>query len=175
MIEPNNIEFSENDIIRLTNNNYNSLKQFIISNHNELLNQDQFIIDDIEELRDLFNEEKGFVLGIMLGEKIIASIAMDFNNDKLGFSDIVNKSVSQRGIVEIGWIMVDKQYRGHNISKKMISIAESYVWHTMPQKAILATVHPQNFAMLNVFLCLGYLQFNKIVHFGKDRLILLKC
>lgn len=145
--------------------------------YDEMDNKEWYFIDSIDNkyLKNLLNEEKGFVIKLTYNKKIIGFliIILKLKEDSniITYSNLKDKV---KYCAELGNGAISSEYRGNKLLQKMILEAEKLIKNNN-YKYILSTVHPDNKASLNSQLNLGYKILCRTKMYGdKDRDILIK-
>lgn len=181
MIEIDKFDFKDKrnsfnmTLVALEKTDIQVVRCFILEQHSKMNRKDFFIIEDLDtELPLIFEKDKGIVYGILLDNRIIAIQAIDFSAEnsrklQLHIHEYLNNDFP---IYEMGWTLVDLEFRGYHLAKYLVSYVEKTI---MKQECILlATVHPENIKALVLYMKQGYRGYTIKGYYGYSRMFLIK-
>lgn len=162
-------------LVSLSKEDINLVRNFILKQHYMLEREDFFIIEDLDtELPLIFEENKGCVYGIFLNNKLVAMQAIDFNseNDTILRPHVQIFLDEDCHIYEMGWTLVDQEFRGCHIAEYLLKYVESQINDS--RIALVATVHPENTRALKLYLKNGFIGYTVSEYYGYCRMFLIK-
>lgn len=181
MIEIGKIDFSNQGnifsatLVVLEDDDIQAVRCFVLEQHAKMKRKEFFIIEDLDtELPLILEKDKGVAYGVLLDNKIIAIQAIDFsveNSERLRFF-IHSFLKNDYPIYEMGWTMVDSEFRGYHIAGYLVSYIENSI---KEQNCILSvTVHPENIKALALYMKQGYRGYAIAEYYGYSRMFLIK-
>lgn len=163
------------ELIALCKEDTENVKNFILTQYNYFDRKDYFIIDDLDtELPCIFEKNMGIIYGVLYDNKLIALQAIDFSkrNDQMlrpYIQKFVNKDCQ---IYELGWTLVEKEFRGFNIADYLIKYTKKHI-SDRQDHILVATVHPENITALYLFFRNGFNGYLLDEYYGYIRMFLI--
>lgn len=162
-------------LVSLSKEDIRLVRNFILKQHEKLERKDFFIIEDLDtELPLIFEQNNGYVYGIFLNNRLVAMQAIDFSskNDKMLRPHVQIFLDENCCIYEMGWTLVDSEFRGCHIAEYLLKYAEFQVNNL--DVALVATVHPENIKALELYIKSGFRGFAISKYYGYQRMFLIK-
>lgn len=181
MNEINIIDFNRKNntlnakLVILEEDDIQAVRSFVLEQHAKMDRKDFFIIEDLDtELPLIFAKGRGLVYGIVLDDKIIAIQAIDFSaENSRRLKSYIHKFVKKNfPIYEMGWTLVASEFRGYHIAEYLVSFLENTT--VKKEHILLATVHPENYKALALYMGRGYRGCVITEYYGYWRMFLIK-
>jgi len=165
-------------MIKIRKAEKNEINQFIALLHQvkqEMEHPEWFALDPDEVVIDLFEQERMKVWFAMDQDVVAGAFSIVIPNLEeynLGYELNMNDEQLMR-VVHMDAAAVLSQYRGQGLQKQLMQEAEKEI-RKIPNRILLCTVHPDNFASLNNLIKQDYLKMKLLNKYGSIRYVMKK-
>lgn len=156
----------------------NEIKQFISLLHQvkeEMEHPEWFALDPDEVVMNLF-EQGRMKIWLAMDRDVVAGafsiVIPNLEEYNLGYELNMNNEQLMR-VVHMDAAAVRQQYRGQGLQKRLMQEAEQEI-RKIPNRILLCTVHPDNFASLNNLLKQDYSKMKLLNKYDSIRYIMKK-